>query len=171
MEWLTLSPPYFCPLINFVLQQQLKALQWLPVTLKRKSEILTKACQTIHDPQLDASLAISHIFLLLGHYIPSPSTGRRGYIVCREFFFNLFVFDNFLMWTIFSLYWIFYNVASVLCFVFFWLRGMWDLSSLTRDWTHATCVGRQSLNHWTTREVLVEILKRFKTLTYSICFL
>ena len=130
MEWLTLSPPYFCPLINFVLQQQLKALQWLPVTLKRKSEILTKACQTIHDPQLDASLAISHIFLLLGHYIPSPSTGRRGYIVCREFFFNLFVFDNFLMWTIFSLYWIFYNVASVLCFVFFG----WEVCGILAPW-------------------------------------
>ena len=29
---------------------------------------------------------------------------------------------------------------------------MWDLSSLTRDETHAHCIGRQSLNHWTTRE-------------------
>ena len=30
---------------------------------------------------------------------------------------------------------------------------MWDLSSLTRDRTHAPAVGAQS-NHWTTREVL-----------------
>ena len=30
---------------------------------------------------------------------------------------------------------------------------MWDLSSLTRDRTHTPCIGRQSLNHWTTREV------------------
>ena len=28
-------------------------------------------------------------------------------------------------------------------------RGMWDLNSLTRDWTHTPCSGRQSLNYWT----------------------
>ena len=33
-------------------------------------------------------------------------------------------------------------------------RGMWDLSSLTRDQTRVPpCIGRQILNHWTTREV------------------
>ena len=30
---------------------------------------------------------------------------------------------------------------------------MWDLSSPTKDQTHIPCIGRQSLNHWTTREV------------------
>ena len=29
---------------------------------------------------------------------------------------------------------------------------MWDLSSLTRNWTH-TCIGNWSLNHWTSRGV------------------
>ena len=29
-------------------------------------------------------------------------------------------------------------------------RSVWDLSSLTRDRTHIPCIGRQSLNHWTT---------------------
>ena len=38
-------------------------------------------------------------------------------------------------------------------FLVFWPRGIWDLSSLTRDRTHAPCIGRQRLNHWTTREV------------------
>ena len=32
--------------------------------------------------------------------------------------------------------------------------SMWDLSSPTRDWTHVPCIGRQILNHWTTRQVL-----------------
>ena len=31
--------------------------------------------------------------------------------------------------------------------------GMWDLSSPIRDQTHVPCIGRQILNHWTTREV------------------
>ena len=33
-------------------------------------------------------------------------------------------------------------------------HGIWNLSSLTRDWTHAPCNRSVSLNHWTTREVL-----------------
>ena len=32
-------------------------------------------------------------------------------------------------------------------------RSVWDLSSLTRDQTHVPCIGRQTLNHWITREV------------------
>ena len=36
----------------------------------------------------------------------------------------------------------------------FWAPGMWDLSSLIRDWNHIPWAERRSLNHWTTREVL-----------------
>ena len=32
-------------------------------------------------------------------------------------------------------------------------HGMWDLSSATRDQTCALCIGRWSLNCWTTEEV------------------
>ena len=34
---------------------------------------------------------------------------------------------------------------------------MWDLSSLTRDWTCVPCSGRQILYHWPTREVLSSV--------------
>ena len=42
------------------------------------------------------------------------------------------------------------------CFKFqlLWPQDMWELSFPTRDWTHTLYIGRQSLNHWTTREVL-----------------
>ena len=33
------------------------------------------------------------------------------------------------------------------------LHGTWDLSSPTRDWTHAPCIARWILNHQTTGEV------------------
>ena len=36
----------------------------------------------------------------------------------------------------------------------FWLQGMWNLSSPTRDQTHISYIGRWSLNQWTTKEVL-----------------
>ena len=40
------------------------------------------------------------------------------------------------------------------CLFFPTPHNLWDLRSLTRDRTHAPCVGgRQILNHWTTREV------------------
>ena len=51
-----------------------------------------------------------------------------------------------------SLYWICYNNTSILCFVFL-ARGMWNLSSLTRDRTCTPCFGSQTLNRWTAREV------------------
>ena len=38
-------------------------------------------------------------------------------------------------------------------FWFFGPQSTWDLSLPTRDQTHTPCIGRQSLNHWTTREV------------------
>ena len=34
---------------------------------------------------------------------------------------------------------------------------MWDLSSPTRDGAHIPCIGRQILNHWTTREVPIPL--------------
>ena len=35
---------------------------------------------------------------------------------------------------------------------------MWDVSSLTKDWTHTPCIGRGSLNCWITREVPIFLL-------------
>ena len=42
---------------------------------------------------------------------------------------------------------------SLLFFFLVALRGMQDLSSPTRDWTHAPCSGSAESCHWTTREV------------------
>ena len=40
------------------------------------------------------------------------------------------------------------------CF-FFWPQGMWDPSTPTRSLTHILCIGKRSLNHWTTMKVLL----------------
>ena len=56
-------------------------------------------------------------------------------------------------------YWICYDIASdvyVLFFFFFFFFGheaCGFLAALTRNPTHAPCIGRQCLNHWTAREV------------------
>ena len=48
-------------------------------------------------------------------------------------------------------------------------RGMWDLSSLTRDQTHVPWTGRQIFYHWTTREVpLIVILIHISVMTYDV---
>ena len=69
--------------------------------------------------------------------------------------FHLIVFlINFLMWTTFLKVSIeFVTVLFLLYSLVFWPRGMWDLSYLTRDWTHTPGTGKWSFNHWTTREV------------------
>ena len=46
-----------------------------------------------------------------------------------------------------------YNIASVLCLLFFWLQGRWSLISLTRDRTGTLCITKHIINYWTAREV------------------
>ena len=66
---------------------------------------------------------------------------------------NLFFLKIFLMWTIFKVFIEFVKISLLFYVLFFWLRGMWDLSSPTWDWTCTPCTGRWSFNHWTAREV------------------
>ena len=58
------------------------------------------------------------------------------------------------MWTILKVFIEFVTVLFLFyVLVFFWPRGLWDLSSLTRDRTRTPCIGKWSLNHRTAREV------------------
>ena len=73
----------------------------------------------------------------------------------KKIFFTFYNVDHFS-----SLYWMCYNIDSLyftlvfFLFLFlFWPWDMGDLIFLTRDQTRAPCIGRQGLNHWTTREV------------------
>ena len=48
-------------------------------------------------------------------------------------------------------------ISQLHLFFFFFLaipHGMWDLSSLTRDGTHATLLGAQNLKPWTSEKSL-----------------
>ena len=80
-----------------------------------------------------------NLFLLTLHWIIS-------YDFLISFFF-------FLMWTIFKVFIEFVRILLLFYALVLWPRGMWDLSSLTRDRTRTPCIGRLSLNHWTAREV------------------
>ena len=88
---------------------------------------------------------------------------------------NFLKFFFFLMWTIFlkSLLNLLQYCFWLLCF--FQPQGMWPHSSPTRSQTHTPCIGRRSLNHWATREVLRLIvspcLKAWRTFlsTQSVC--
>ena len=62
------------------------------------------------------------------------------------FFFNVDYFKVFIEFVTTLL--LFYGLD-------FSLQGVWDLGSLTRDWTHTPCIGRRSLKHWAAREVPV----------------
>ena len=43
--------------------------------------------------------------------------------------------------------------TTLLLFFFFWPQVMWNLSSPTRNQTCTLCIGRWSLDHWTSKEV------------------
>lgn len=38
------------------------------------------------------------------------------------------------------------------------LSGMWDVSSLTKDWTSVPCIAKQILNHYTAGEIPIYTL-------------
>ena len=71
-----------------------------------------------------------------------------------------------------SLYWIWYNIASIYALIF-WPWGMWDLYSPTRDRTCIPCIGWRSLNHWTTRKapILLSYCEYFKLIILSLLLL
>ena len=72
------------------------------------------------------------------------------------YIFNIYILITYLiifMWTILKVF-IEFLTASFLFYVsLFWPQGMWDFSSLTKDWTCTPYIGRQSLNHWTASKV------------------
>ena len=76
-----------------------------------------------------------------------------GWLVCLIFFLRFFVFVCFWMQTIFKVF-IESVIILLLSYVlFFWPWSIQDLNCLPRDQTHSPCIRRQSLNHWTAREV------------------
>ena len=71
----------------------------------------------------------------------------------KGFLFLFFFLRLILMWTILKYFLNLLQYCFWDFFFFFWPWGMWDLSSPARDWTCSPCIGRQSLHHWTAREV------------------
>ena len=71
--------------------------------------------------------------------------------------FPFHCFFVFLMWTIFKVFIEFVTIWLLFYVLVFWLQDMWDFNSLTRDQTCTPCVGKRSLNHWTTRDVPASI--------------
>ena len=74
------------------------------------------------------------------------------------------------MWTIFQDFIEFVTTLLLFYVLFFWPRGTWDLKSLTRGPTHTHCIGRRSLNHWTTSEVPKDFFF-IEVLVFVLCFL
>ena len=71
-----------------------------------------------------------------------------------SFFFFLF----FLMWPLLKVCIEFVTILLLFYVLVLWPRGMWYLSSPTRDQTRNPCIGRRSLNHWTARDIPVIII-------------
>ena len=89
----------------------------------------TESRDTLVPPLQSAS---KKFFLTFSSLISSSPCSQQLLV---SFFFFFFLDVDHLK----NLYWIWYNIASVLCFFclfVFWPQSMWDCSSLTRDRTH-----------------------------------
>ena len=75
------------------------------------------------------------------HRVSAPSI----LIILLDFYF--FDVDHFKIFIEFVTLLLLFYVLS------FWPQGMWDLGSPVKVWTHITCTGRASLNHWTSRDI------------------
>ena len=109
---------------------------------EEKEELGWVRCRQLTQCSL-ASPAVTKQPLLCFHD-PFPSSFPPHFEGCCFFFFSHM--DHFK-----RLYWICYNIASVcfgVFFFFFFLRGMWDLSSPTRDWTHTPCIRPRGKSSW-----------------------
>ena len=106
---------------------------------------------------------LEYVFLHLLHVLRKIS-GHFAFLLLFFFLIKVFLLDYF--W---SFYWICNNIVSFFFFLnvfVFCPWGMWDLSFLTRDWTCTSCIERQNLNHWTTREVLPSLFKKCQVWLY-----
>ena len=82
--------------------------------------------------------------------VSSPSCPQPAMMVASFFFFKLIFFDvHPFLNSIGSV-----TILLLLYVLVFWLWNKWDLRSPTRDQTYIPCIGRWSLNHWTSRDVL-----------------
>ena len=86
---------------------------------------------------------LNYCFNFLSNYI-----GQFKFSV-YSFFFLVFFWGG----PFFKVFIEFVTILLLFHVLVFWPWGMWDPSSPTRDWTCTPCIARQSLNHWTTREV------------------
>ena len=86
-----------------------------------------------------------------------------------NFFMDLIISWNNVFKDLFLLFFFFKSLLNLLqhcfCFILFLCLSMaWgNLSSLTRDWTHTSCIERWSLKHWTTREIP-------RSISWFVCF-
>ena len=62
------------------------------------------------------------------------------------------------MWAIFKVFIECITILLVFYVLVFWVRGTWDLNSFDQGLNSHPCIGRQSLNHWPTGEVLCLVL-------------
>ena len=73
--------------------------------------------------------------------------------ILLSIYIYIYIYIFFLIWTIFKVFIEFVTVLLLFYVLVFWPQGMWDLSSPTRDRACTPCIGRQSLNHQTAREI------------------
>ena len=122
---------------------------------RSKSLINRKAhihhCHHIQESYIEG-VQMTFLSELCPHYLSFHNDS--DFIKCRIIYpKTIFLKFIFLISTVFKVFIEFVTILFLFYVLVFWLQGMCDLGSLTKDQTCTLCIGRRSLNHWTTREV------------------
>ena len=116
--------------------------------------------------------AVSSLFHLCWVFVraqgPSPAVARGGYSSLQ--------YTGFSLWRL-LLYWSSGSRRAGFSSGSTWAQQLWPTglvaphhveSSWTRDWIHVSCIGRQILIHWATREVLLTGILKATTMSFHI---
>ena len=93
-----------------------------------------------------------HCLPTVGDRLKAFLNSSRAHVPEPSCSFSLKIFF-FLMWTIVKVFIEFVIILLLLYVLVFCPGGTWDLISSTKDQTHTLCIGRWSINHWSTMEV------------------
>ena len=125
-----------------------------PFKLCFHSSLLFGDSYSINRKELNRFFSKISYFTLLCDTLPDFEWESKFIFFVRLYLFYFIFLRFFWCWPFFLKVFIeFVTILLMFYVLVFWPWGKWDLSSPTRDWTCTPCIGRQRLNHWTTREV------------------
>ena len=127
--------------------------------LNRKVQIHNSGHYRVYWQWNLCSINIGKMKINIKKWVSSRQAVKNWLLICHlrshiKYVEEAFFFKDFFFWCGSFLVFIeFVTILLLFCVLVLWPWGIWNLSSLTRDWTWTPDTGRWNLHLWTTRDV------------------